>query len=76
MVLFCMLERSMDLLTYDLLRDVRSTGPMRTPLWIPTLAMNIGIVVCIIDFIFLFLDKVLRILNGSDSMLNFSDENR
>lgn len=70
-VLICMLERSWDLLSYNWVRDVRASGPLRTPLWIPTLAMNLGLLVCLLDFIFFSLDRVLRFLLGEEQGLNF-----
>lgn len=74
LVIGCMLERSLDLLSYNFARDVRSTGPLRTPLWIPTLAMNVGLFVCLIDFVFFFFDRLLRLFQHESGGLNFFSE--
>jgi C4-dicarboxylate transporter, DctQ subunit len=69
-VLAFMIERGLDWFWYNWTEDVRSSGAMRTPLWIFSLSMVIGLVMYFIDTVFYFFDTFL-VLMGRPERLRF-----
>lgn len=71
-ILAFMLERSINWLGYTIENNVRSAGPMRTPLWIFSFILVSGLVMYIIDSLFFVIHKIVEIAQGK-SPLDFDD---
>lgn len=70
-VLVFFLERGWELLSYNWARHVTTNGPMRTPMWIPSLAMFAGLLIFALDIVFWIVHLALG-LRGRDGLL-FTD---
>lgn len=72
LVLGFMLERGINWFLYTLQDNIRSSGPMRTPLWIFTLILVIGLALYAIDTIFYIVHKFILLVDDK-SNLDFDD---
>lgn len=61
-VLGFMIERSINWLSYTIQGNIRSSGPMRTPMWIPTITMVIGLILYFVDMVFYLLKRFFSLL--------------
>lgn len=59
-VMLFVLERAFELFTYSLERGTTSSGPMRTPLWLPNAAMVTGLVIFVADIFFWILHSLMK----------------
>jgi len=69
-ILVSMLSMSIEWLGYTLETGVKSRGPMRTPLWILSIMINLGLFVYAIDMFFYFLFRIFDFI-GKDSGFKF-----
>lgn len=60
-VLLFFVLRAYDVFTYNYVRNVTTNGIMRTPLWIPSLAMVIGLALFLIDVFFWIFHIILKL---------------
>lgn len=75
-VLGYMLERSINWFLYTYRDDVRTASAMITPLWIPTVAMVVGMVILNLEMLIHFIRTVTALVRGSgetDGYLKVSD---
>lgn len=68
-----MIERSWDWFTYTLRERVTSSGPMRTPLWVFSASVLIGLLLFAFDMVLFLANGVLRLLR-LESALRFQDD--
>lgn len=71
-VLAFMIERAMNWLEYTIVDRITSSGPMRTPLWIFTLTMAVGLIIYFVDMVLLFIKRVFLLFN-KDPQMSFYD---
>jgi TRAP-type C4-dicarboxylate transport system permease small subunit len=68
-----MIERSWDWLAYTLKEQVTSSGPMRTPMWIFSASILVGLVLFAFDMILFLANELLRLV-VHESPLRFHGE--
>lgn len=68
-----MTQSSMRWFLYTLKRNVTSSGPMQTPLWIFSLSILVGLVLFMLDMLMFLINRVLDLKYG-DAPLNFDSE--
>lgn len=69
-----MIERSWDWFVYTVREQVTSSGPMRTPLWIFSASVLLGLILFALDMFLLLAQEIFRLLR-QDAALRFqSDE--
>lgn len=69
-----MIERSWDWFAYTLRERVTSSGPMRTPLWVFSLSVFVGIVLFSFDMLLLLAQAVFRLLRRGPGLRFKEDE--
>jgi len=72
LVLGFMIERSYDWMMYTIHQQIKSTGPMRTPMWIFSCSMFLGFCMYAVDMFFFTVSDFLKIF-GSKLSLQFED---
>ncbi len=73
LVLAFMIERSLDWFAYTINQEIRSTGPMRSPMWIFSGSMFGGLCVYTLDMVFCLFSEILKKAD-SKVKLRFFDE--
>jgi len=72
-VLVFMIERSWNWFAYTWSGHILSDGPMRTPLWLFSLSVVIGLIMYFFDTLFFMINKILLLI-GSTTTLEFHEE--
>ncbi len=68
-----MIERSWDWLVYTLEEQVTSSGPMRTPMWIFSASILLGLILFAFDMLLFLINKLFRLVLQR-SLLQFHGE--
>jgi len=71
-VTWFILKSAYNSLMYTWTRNVASSGPMRTPLWIPNIFVMIGVSLLAADMVLFLLNHIIHILSGKKSF-HFDD---
>lgn len=69
-----MIMASFDWLVYNIERNVTSSGALRTPLWIFSASILLGLVLFAIDMLLLIINRIVALVYGEYPLLFIEDE--